>query len=141
MIWITRKKRDGGQTGIVEASAAQAQARGHLAEERAAAWLAGQGLELVARNVRCSGGEIDLVCLERGVLVFVEVRWRASARYGSAAESITAAKQRRIVFAARWWLAGAGQAHRRRPCRFDAILYDAADTVAPRWIRGAFGGG
>ncbi|MDR3213391.1 MAG: YraN family protein [Azoarcus sp.] len=117
-----------------------AQARGHLAEERAAAWLAGRGLQLIARNVRCRGGEIDLICLERSMLVFVEVRLRTNTRYGSAAESITAVKRRRIIFAARWWLAGPGHAHQRRNCRFDAVLFDDEEATTPQWIQGAFEG-
>ncbi|MDR2032341.1 MAG: YraN family protein [Azoarcus sp.] len=120
-----------------------AQARGHRAEERAVVWLGARGLKLVARNVRCKGGEVDLVCLERDTLLFIEVRLRTNPRYGGAAESITAAKRRRVTLAARWWLAGAGSAYQGRPCRFDAILFDGddAETAAPRWIRGAFDGG
>ncbi|MDR3087153.1 MAG: YraN family protein [Azoarcus sp.] len=131
----SEKKR---QKAIVEASAPSAQARGRFAEERAAVWLAGQGVEIIARNLRCRGGEIDLIGLERGALLFVEVRLRASGNYGGAAASITAAKRRRVILAARGWLAGAGRAYRNHPCRFDAVLFDGAETVTPQWIRGAF---
>jgi putative endonuclease len=129
-----------GQARIVKAHAPSAQARGRQAEEHAAAWLTGHGLKMIARNVRCRGGEVDLVCLEGGTLVFVEVRLRTNPRFGCAAESITAAKRRRIVFAAKWWLVQAGRAHQNRPCRFDAVLYGSAPADGPQWIRGAFEG-
>ncbi|MDR1853928.1 MAG: YraN family protein [Azoarcus sp.] len=135
----TGKKRQGAASAIVGASPPLAQARGRLGEARAAEWLVAQGLKILARNVRCRAGEVDLVCLDRDALVFVEVRLRSNARYGGAAESITAAKRHRIVFAARWWLTVAGRAHQNRPCRFDAVLFDDAEATTPRWIRGAFG--
>ena len=86
--------------------------------------------------MRCRGGELDLVCLEGDTVVFVEVRLRTNPRFGSAAESITAAKWRRIVFAAKWWFIRAGRMYQDRPCRFDAVLFDNA--AEPQWIRGAF---
>jgi putative endonuclease len=135
---MSRKTKEKQQMQIVEAPGPSAQARGRMAEARAADWLAGRGLKILARNVRCRGGEIDLVCLDRSALVFVEVRLRTNPHYGSAAESITAAKRRRILFAARWWLASAGRAHQNRACRFDAVLFDGEETVEPQWIQGAF---
>jgi putative endonuclease len=126
------------QTRIVKASAPSAQARGRLAEEHAATWLAAHGLKILARNVRCRGGEVDLVCLEGGTLVFVEVRLRTNPCFGSAAESITAAKRQRIILAAKWWLLRAGRAHQNRLCRFDAVLYGSEPFGEPEWIRGAF---
>ncbi len=136
MGWKTKR-----QNPIVKASAPSAQAQGQLAEERAAAWLAAHGLKILARNVRCRGGELDLICLEGGTLVFVEVRLRTNPHFGSAAESITAAKRRRIIFAAKWWFLRAGRMYRDRPCRFDAVLFDNGVTAQLQWIRGAFEGG
>ncbi|MCL1860537.1 MAG: YraN family protein [Proteobacteria bacterium] len=124
----------------MKAPASPAQARGQLAEERAAVWLADHGLKILARNVRCRRGELDLVCREGNTLVFVEVRLRTNPCFGSAAESITAAKRRRIIFAAKWWLLRAGRAYQERPCRFDAVLFDNGLALEPQWIRGAFEG-
>jgi putative endonuclease len=125
---------------IVGAPPAPTQARGQFAETQAAAHLGARGLDTLARNVRCRQGEIDLICLERATdtVVFVEVRLRTNARYGGAIESITAAKRQRIVLAAQWWLAGAGQAYLAHNCRFDVVLFDNAEATAPRWIRAAF---
>lgn len=129
---------DTGGDGIVGSGGTAAQARGAAAEALAEAFLARQGLRTVARRVRCRGGEIDLVCLDGDTLVFVEVRLRSSRGFGGAAESITRDKRRRIVFAAQWWLAGAGRAHARRPMRFDAVLLDGAEARDPAWLRAAF---
>lgn len=134
--FIGRKPEKKQQNKIVKASAPLAQARGRQAEARAAAWLAAHGLKIIARNVSCRGGELDLICLENGMLVFVEVRLRTNSYFGGAIESITLAKQRRIIFAAKRWLIGDGQLHQNRPCRFDAVLFGNASE--PQWIRGAF---
>ncbi len=108
------------------------QARGAAAEDRAAAYLAQQGLKLVTRNFRCRGGEIDLIMRDGTSLVFVEVRARARADFGGAAASITAAKQARIILAARHYLA---QHRVDAPCRFDAVLIQAGQL---QWLRAAF---
>lgn len=123
---------------IVGARATPAQARGQQAESLAAAHLAAHGVRLLERNLRCRGGEVDLIGLDRGTVVFVEVRLRGSARFGGAAASITPAKQRRVIHAAQWWLAGAGRQHADRPCRFDAVLLDSLDAATLTWLRGAF---
>lgn len=67
--------------------------KGADAEARAAAHLEALGREIVARNYRLPGGEIDLVSRDAGgTLIFTEVRQRRSARYGDAAESVTGRK-------------------------------------------------
>ena len=123
-------------------AAAPAQAahlrRGAAAEALAAAHLEARGLKILARNVRCRGGEVDLIADDGGSVVFVEVRLRSNARYGGAAASITPAKQRRVILAARHWLAGAGRGHAGRPCRFDAVLLDGLDDACIDWLQGAF---
>ena len=105
---------------------------GRAAEDLAARFLDGQGLHVVARNFRTKRGEIDLIARDGATLVFVEVRFRRSERHGGAAESITAAKQARMVAAAQVYLL------RQRgdpPCRFDAILLDALDPARIDWRR------
>lgn len=67
--------------------------KGRLGEERAASYLAGQGYRVVARNVRLPGGEIDLVCVEGGVLVIVEVKRRDSHAFGSALGAVDGRKR------------------------------------------------
>lgn len=109
--------------------------RGEDAENLAAAFLEGRGLQIVQRNFRCRFGEIDLIARNGAVLVFVEVRARSSEDYGGAAGSITAAKRRRLVAAARHYLAS----HRtRRACRFDVVLVRGPESRI-EWLTDAFG--
>jgi len=110
--------------------------RGAAAEALAASYLATRGLTIVQRNYRCRGGEIDLIARDGEVLVFVEVRLRRNRAFGTAAESITAAKRRRLRLAARHYLARLG---REPPCRFDAVLLDGLETENIEWLRGVEG--
>ncbi|MQY52716.1 YraN family protein [Rhodocyclus tenuis] len=114
----------------------QRQQHGQEAEAIAARYLAARGLMVLARNFRCRGGEIDLVCRDARVIVFVEVRLRHSQAYGGAAASIDGRKQARIILAARHWLArhGANDAD----CRFDCVLLDRLDEAHVDWVRHAF---
>lgn len=107
------------------------QLSGDAGEARAATYLTGRGLRIVARNYRVKGGEIDLVCRDGAVTVFVEVRRRARADFGGAGASITRAKQARLILAARHWLVEHGEA----ACRFDAVLIDGERL---EWLRDAF---
>ena len=109
-----------------------AQAIGASAEHDAARFLERRGLAIVARNYRTRFGEIDLVARDGETLVFVEVRLRSSARFGGGAESIGAAKRRRIVAAALHYLMGVRPQPR---CRFDVVTLDRGE---PEWLRGAF---
>ncbi|GLT23171.1 UPF0102 protein [Zoogloea oryzae] len=111
---------------------------GAAAEALAARHLEQHGLTIIARNVRCRGGEVDLIADDGRSLVFVEVRLRKNGRFGGAAASITASKQQRVILAAQHWLAGDGRRHANRACRFDAILLDGLDAARIEWIRGAF---
>ena len=110
--------------------------RGAAAEGLAASYLTARGLVIVQRNYRCRGGEIDLIARDGDTLVFVEVRLRCNPAFGTPAESITAAKRRRLRLAARHYLARHG---REPPCRFDAVLLDALATENIEWLRGVEG--
>jgi putative endonuclease len=109
---------------------------GDAAEQAALDHLQKAGLRLLARNYRTpgrGGGEIDLIMrAPDGTCVFVEVRERKSASHGGAAASVSSAKQRRIVFAARHYLMRLGNPP---PCRFDVVAVDAGAVV---WIPAAF---
>ena len=114
------------------------QKRGRHWEDKAADFLVQQGLALLARNLSCKAGEIDLVALERdGTLVFIEVRQRRSPRFGRAGDTVNHAKQRRLIRAACWLLPGitAGfLAGRPTACRFDVIGFD---NGALTWLKAA----
>lgn len=111
---------------------------GKRAEDLCAELLAGAGLRVLARNWRCRLGEIDLVAEEGGTLVFAEVRLRSEARFGGAAESVTAAKRSRLIAAARFYLARRRQVRGEPACRFDVLLLDALEGGRIQWIRNAF---
>ena len=109
-------------------------ARGREAEALAAQYLECYGVRVITRNFRIRGGEIDLICRDGKVLVFVEVRLRSRSDVGGAAASITARKQRRIILAAQHYLLGKPECD----CRFDCILLDGLNTNQIEWIKNAF---
>lgn len=109
--------------------------KGGEAEDAAAAWCRDRGWQVVRRNFRVKGGEIDLICLDDATLVFVEVRKRRDNRYGGAAASITRAKQRKLILAAQLFLQSNPNLA-RKPARFDVIAVTATDDID--WIRSAF---
>ena len=109
--------------------------KGRDAERYAEAYLQNQGLVLVERNYRCRFGEIDLIMREEDVVVFIEVRMRASQVFGGAASSITISKQGKLVRTARYYLASLKSAP---PCRFDVVLSSGNRGEGLEWIRNAF---
>lgn len=107
-------------------------------ESIAARHLKSRGFRILEANVRCRLGEIDLVALDRGVVVFVEVKGNRGGRHGRPEEMVTPAKQRRLTRLALWYL------QRRdwlgRPARFDVVAVDwGPDGAASvRHLPGAF---
>lgn len=122
------------RTGPEKGRRTLAQRRGDAAEDAALAHLQAAGLALVARNFRARGGEIDLVMGDGAVLVFVEVRHRSGSDHGDGLDSVATRKQRRLLAAAREYLAEHPQAA-RRTLRFDVVA-SGADGL--RWVRDAF---
>ena len=110
--------------------------RGAQAENLAAQFLQHRGLKLLQQNYRCRFGEIDLILQDGDALVFAEVRLRSRGDFGGAAASINAAKQAKLVRTAQHYLATLAHTP---PCRFDAVLLQAADGSGIEWIKGAFG--
>lgn len=111
---------------------------GARAEELCAELMRRAGLRVLARNWRCRHGEIDLVAEEGTTLVFAEVRYRRDQRFGGAAESVTAAKQQRLIAAARFYLLRRPEGRGEPACRFDVLLLDALEGARIQWIRNAF---
>ncbi|MCC6709413.1 MAG: YraN family protein [Gammaproteobacteria bacterium] len=112
--------------------------RGERWERHAEARLVAQGMQCVARNHCCRGGEIDLVMLAHDSLVFVEVRYRRGQRFGSALESIDARKQQRLIRAAQDFLVRHPE-YANHACRFDVVaLHGDAKHPQCDWIAGAF---
>jgi putative endonuclease len=113
--------------------------RGAACEAMAAEYLRGHGVEIIARNLRCKAGELDLVCRDGNVLAIVEVRQRRRGDYGGALSSVNASKQRKIVRAARFLLERRAMLS-AMTLRFDVIavqgMPDGLHDI--RWIKDAF---
>jgi putative endonuclease len=97
---------------------------GLSAEDQAARAYLKRGAELLARRHRNAGGEIDLILLENGILVFVEVKQRKNRT--ELAESITERQWQRLGLAAtHYMMTRSNETGTIRGCRFDAVLIDA----------------
>lgn len=133
MQWWTPPNEE--MTALAGLKARAAALLGASAEARAEAHLLKQGLLLVARNWHCAHGELDVVMLDDGVLVIVEVRARSSKSYGGALGSITASKRGRLMRS----VLAFQQAHpqwQEAAIRFDVISFEADGRG--RWIKNAF---
>jgi putative endonuclease len=124
---VPRRRRDGrpAEFGV----------RGEEAAER---FLRSLGFRILERRFRARGGEVDLVAMESGTLVFVEVKSRGSLACGRPAEAVDGRKRARLLRAAAWYLAaGPGP---DRPCRFDVVevLEDRPGRLRLHLIRDAF---
>jgi putative endonuclease len=114
------------------------QTLGRAAEEAAAAFLRRAGLAIVERNVRFRAGEIDLVCRDEGVVVFVEVKCRRAGWDAAPAAAVSWHKQRRLTQLALLYLKFRRLANAR--CRFDvvSVTQTARGALEIRHVRGAF---
>ena len=95
---------------------------GRRGESVAAAHLGSLGYRIVATNVRTRNGELDIVAWDGDVLVFVEVRARRGAGFGTPEESITPRKRQRLVTLAEEYLQGLPDP--APPCRIDVVAVD-----------------
>ena len=91
---------------------------GAQGEGDASDFLRGLGANILQMNYRCPYGEIDIIAVLDGVLIFCEVKRRSSKRFGTPAEAITPAKQRKIIRTAEMWLTHHPM---EMPMRFDVI--------------------
>jgi putative endonuclease len=116
--------------------------RGAAAEASAAEFLRSQGLSVIAQNLRCRAGELDLVCLDGEMLVIVEVRQRVRADFGGALGSVTRHKQRKLIRTALFYLQRQS-AWRTRVLRFDVVALQGSPdgTRHIAWVRDAFRAG
>jgi putative endonuclease len=105
------------------------QIRGKMGEDLAVVELERRGYAITARRYRTQCGEIDIVAQKDNVLVFVEVKTRESAEFGTAAEAVTWRKQRKLTRMANDYLTREGIVD--RPCRFDVVtvMLDQAEPL------------
>ena len=104
-------------------------------EQLAAGYLQQQGLRLISSNFKCKAGEIDLIMRDGDTLVFVEVKYRASAAFGGAMAAVTYSKQQKLLRASRWYL----QQHRLsdQPCRLDVLAIEGQPPFQYHWVKNA----
>lgn len=101
---------------------------GQASERLAEQLLRAKGYRILERNVRTSLGELDLVAEDRGVVVFVEVKGRATTAFGGAVLAVNHRKRAKLIR-----LAGQYLARRRwsdKVCRFDVVLVHGRPSSA-----------
>jgi putative endonuclease len=92
---------------------------GQQGEKLAEQYLKRKGYKLVQRNYRCLSGEVDLIVLDRRVIVFVEVKTRTDDRFGTPFEAVEMRKQQKMIRAAQFFLHEKGL--HQREARFDVV--------------------
>ncbi len=105
-------------------------ALGARGEDAAAAWYEANGYEILERNWRRREGEVDLIVRRGRTVVFCEVKARSTEAFGSGAEAVVPAKQRRIRRLASRWLAELTPASGRAlvDLRFDVVSITGPDV-------------
>lgn len=86
------------------------------------------GYEIVCCNYRCFMGEIDMIAKEEQTLIFIEVKFRSSKRYGAAIESVDYKKQQKIRCVATHFLVTTYHTE-YIPCRFDVLGFDKGEIT------------
>ena len=103
-------------------------------EALAAMFLKAQGYEILEQNFRCRLGEIDIIARDGSALVFIEVKYRRNAAYGTPAEAVNLRKQQKICKVADYYRmkhrVSDGQA-----CRLDVVAIQGGNI---RLVRDAF---
>ncbi len=95
---------------------------GEKGERLARQALRRSGYRVVAKNWRCPLGELDVVALEGGTLVFIEVRTRSTREFGPPAESVTPKKQAKVRRLAEYYLME--ESNPDIGVRFDVVAVD-----------------
>ena len=109
---------------------------GREGEDRAAQFLAEKGYKILERNYSTRSGEIDLVALHNGEVVFVEVKTRTSDAYGAPELAVNPRKQLRMIKAALGYIKY--KKLHQMPCRFDVVAITTAAENGVELIQNAF---
>jgi putative endonuclease len=97
---------------------------GKEGEDRAARFLMKQGYRIIERNFRTRSGEIDLIAMHDGTVVFIEVKTRTSDAFGAPELAVNPRKQQRMVKAALGYIKY--KKLHQVSCRFDVVAILAA---------------
>lgn len=102
--------------------------KGQYAENIALKYLQEKGLKIVQSNFSCKCGEIDLIMNDTTFLIFIEVRYRKKTQFGHPLETISYAKQQKIIKTIQYFLMKHPKLH-QFPCRIDAVaIYSDTDN-------------
>ena len=107
---------------------------GRAFEEKASAFLEEQGVRILERNFRCRQGEIDLVGIHEGCLVFVEVKYRRNERSGMPEEAVGAGKQMKICRVSDYFSIR-NKKYQDMQVRYDVVAIGGEEI---RWYKNAF---
>ena len=114
---------------------------GQKGEEKTCEYLKMHGYRVIERNFRCRTGEVDIIALKGDTVHFVEVKTRSNTGYGFPAESVTREKQRRLLLAAKYFMACH---HEYAVCKVqmdvaEVLMHDGRYYI--RYVENAFGEG
>lgn len=101
---------------------------GKLYEDMAAAYLIAEGHSILDRNFNTRQGEIDIISMDHGTLVFTEVKFRKTGRYGSPLAAVSRSKQEKMEKAALSYMKACGYSQ-SQSCRFDVIGIDGQGHI------------
>jgi len=114
----------------------QSNTLGQQSEDLALTFLRQKGLTLIQRNYRSRLGEIDLVMKDSEHIVFVEVRYRSSIKFGGALLSVDRRKQSKLIKCAQQYIANSSS---QQNFRFDVIaISPSSGQHEIQWITNAF---
>jgi putative endonuclease len=109
---------------------------GRTGEDRAARFLVSQGYRILERNYSTRSGEIDLICLHQGTVVFIEVKTRSNDAFGAPELAVNQRKQQRMIKAALGYIRSKNL--HQVPCRFDVVAINTAGEQQVELIQNAF---
>ena len=108
--------------------------KGKSYEQKAASYLKEQGVSLLTANYRCRQGEIDIVGIHEGCLVFVEVKYRRDEKSGMPEEAVGVSKQRKICRVSDYFRLSHRQ-YEQLQVRYDVVAITGEEI---RWYQNAF---
>lgn len=111
--------------------------KGKAGEQKAEDYLKKKGYDILARNYRAGRDEIDIIAFAQGTIVFVEVKYRTSDKYGMPEDSIDSEKMQRIAACAKSYMMDKNQNFPNK--RFDVIsIIEKDGSVDIEHIEDAF---
>lgn len=112
------------------------QIKGEYGENVVAGYLQAKGYEIIARNYKCAGAEIDIIAQDGEYTVFIEAKYRKSRNHATGFEYVSHGQYKRIIKAAKVYLHENGLTN--TPCRFDIIEVFGHEQLEIEHIENAF---